>query len=96
MVSDRFRYLGATVNTTSKRMRTLIASRFQKATAMARKLAKLNITSRAKLKAVQSKKDDDRGTYWCVASNPDGEAVSRKAQLDIASKWPDSICNQSL
>ena len=48
------------------------------------------------LKAVQNKKEDDRGTYWCVATNNDGEAVSRKAQLDIASKWPDSICNQSL
>ena len=48
------------------------------------------------LKAVLNKKEDDRGTYWCVATNNDGEAVSRKAQLDIASKWPDSICNQSL
>ena len=39
------------------------------------------------LKAVQSKKEDDRGTYWCVAANVDGEVVSRKAQLDIASKY---------
>ena len=38
------------------------------------------------LKAVHSKKEDDRGTYWCVAANVDGEVVSRKAQLDIASK----------
>ena len=38
------------------------------------------------LRAVQSKAEDDRGTYWCVASNGDGEVVSRKAQLDIASK----------
>ena len=38
------------------------------------------------LKAVQNKKEDDRGTYWCVAANSDGEVVSRKARLDIASK----------
>ena len=38
------------------------------------------------LKAVQSKKEDDQGTYWCVARNSEGESVSRKAQLDIASK----------
>jgi len=36
------------------------------------------------LKAVQSKKEDDQGTYWCVARNSEGESVSRKAQLDIA------------
>ena len=38
------------------------------------------------LKAVQSNKEDDRGTYWCVAANSDGQMVSRKARLDIASK----------
>ena len=38
------------------------------------------------LRAAQSKAEDDRGTYWCLASNGDGEVVSRKAQLDIASK----------
>ncbi len=27
------------------------------------------------------------GTYWCVASNEHGEAVSQKAQLDIACKY---------
>eukprot|EP00090_Calanus_glacialis_P005360 TRINITY_DN14165_c0_g1_i1.p2 TRINITY_DN14165_c0_g1~~TRINITY_DN14165_c0_g1_i1.p2 ORF type:complete len:628 (-),score=93.63 TRINITY_DN14165_c0_g1_i1:3356-5239(-) len=36
------------------------------------------------LRAVQSRKEDDRGTYWCIASNSDGEVVSRKAKLDIA------------
>ena len=36
------------------------------------------------LRAEQSKKEDDRGTYWCRASNSEGEAVSRKAKLDIA------------
>ena len=38
------------------------------------------------LKAVQSGTEDDRGTYWCRATNSDGEVESRKAQLDIASK----------
>ena len=38
------------------------------------------------LKAVQSGQEDDRGTYWCVAANTDGQVVSRKARLDIASK----------
>ena len=38
------------------------------------------------LKAVQSNKEDDQGIYWCVAANSDGQMVSRKARLDIASK----------
>ena len=38
------------------------------------------------LRAVQSRREDDRGSYWCVASNSFGEAVSRRATLDIASK----------
>ena len=38
------------------------------------------------LKAVQGGGEDDRGTYWCLATNSDGEVESRKAQLDIASK----------
>ena len=36
------------------------------------------------LRAELSKNEDDRGTYWCRASNSEGEAVSRKAKLDIA------------
>ena len=36
------------------------------------------------LRAVQNRKEDDRGIYWCIASNPEGEVVSRKAKLDIA------------
>jgi len=35
------------------------------------------------LRAVRGKRDDDRGTYWCKASNSEGEVTSRKATLDI-------------
>ena len=36
------------------------------------------------LRAVQNRKEDDRGTYWCIASNSEGEVISRKAKFDIA------------
>ena len=29
------------------------------------------------LRAVQSRKEDDRGTYWCIASNSEGQVTSR-------------------
>jgi hypothetical protein len=38
------------------------------------------------LRAVQSKKEQDSGLYWCVASSLAGTARSRTALLDVACK----------
>uniref|UniRef100_A0A2S2Q4Y0 Roundabout 2 n=1 Tax=Sipha flava TaxID=143950 RepID=A0A2S2Q4Y0_9HEMI len=35
------------------------------------------------LEASQGKRDSDSGTYWCIANNSFGEAVSRKANLIV-------------
>jgi hypothetical protein len=38
------------------------------------------------LEASQGKRDSDSGTYWCIANNSFGEAVSRKANLIVTCK----------
>lgn len=39
------------------------------------------------LEASQGKRDSDSGTYWCIAQNMYGEAVSRKANLIVTCKY---------
>lgn len=39
------------------------------------------------LEASQGKRDSDSGTYWCIAHNAFGEAVSRKANLVVTCKY---------
>jgi roundabout axon guidance receptor 2 len=38
------------------------------------------------LRAMQNKKEQDGGIYWCVASNVEGVARSKNASLVIACK----------
>ena len=39
------------------------------------------------LRAMQNKKEQDGGIYWCVASNSEGVARSKNATLDVACKF---------
>jgi roundabout axon guidance receptor 2 len=38
------------------------------------------------LRAVQSRKSDDAGVYWCEAENEDGRDRSKNATLVVAGK----------
>lgn len=38
------------------------------------------------LRVVQGKKEQDAGTYWCVARNEGGKTASKNASLEIAGK----------
>ena len=39
------------------------------------------------LRAMQTRKHDDAGIYWCVARNRFGQVRSKNATLTIAGKW---------
>jgi len=43
------------------------------------------------LEASQGKRDSDSGTYWCIASNAFGEAISRKANLVVKCKYKNIV-----
>lgn len=45
------------------------------------------------LEAAQGKRDSDSGTYWCVAYNSFGEAVSRKANLIVTCEYFNGVFN---
>ena len=39
------------------------------------------------LRVIQTKREQDGGVYWCEARNEVGQARSRNATLDVASKF---------